>query len=223
MRILLVEDDPSIADSLTEGLERYGYDVTGVTTGQEALDAEAPDVVLLDLGLPDIDGLDVCRRLRADSDVPIIVITARGDEIDTVAGLEVGADDYVAKPFGVREIIARIRAVTRRRGAIDAGRSDAAAPAFVLGRLGIDVAARRVHSDGEELALAPKEFDLLVALARGAGTVLTREALIDEVWDSHWFGSTRTLDVHISVLRQKLGSVAAITTIRGVGFRLERP
>ena len=219
--VLLVEDDPSIAQSLREGLERFGFEVDWVTTGAEALAADAPDVVLLDLGLPDMDGLDVCRNLRARSDLPIIVITARGDEIDTVAGLEVGADDYVAKPFGVREIVARIRAVTRRHAVLD--REAPARPVIALGPLAIDVAARRVHRDGEELALAPKEFDLLVALAGAVGAVLTRESLIDEVWDSHWFGSTRTLDVHVSTLRQKLAGAAVITTVRGVGFRLERP
>jgi two-component system response regulator RegX3 len=221
--VLLVEDDPAIADSLREGLARFGYDVEWVTTGGEALDADPPGVVLLDLGLPDMDGLDVCRRLRARSNVPIIVITARGDEVDTVAGLEVGADDYVAKPFGVREIVARIRAVTRRHASDATGEAtEPAPPAVVLGAVSVDVAARRVRRHDAEVALAPKEFDLLVALARRVGSVVTREALIDEVWDSHWFGSTRTLDVHVSALRQKLGPEIAITTVRGVGFRLER-
>jgi len=171
-----------------------------------------------------MDGLDVCRNLRARSNVPIIVITARGDEVDTVAGLEVGADDYVAKPFGVREIVARIRAVTRRH-AVDVTDVDTepAPPAVTLGAVAIDVAARRVRRAGVEVALAPKEFDLIVALARRVGAVVTREALIDEVWDSHWFGSTRTLDVHVSTLRQKLGPEIVITTVRGVGFRLEHP
>lgn len=218
MHILLVEDDLSIADSLREGLIRYGFDVEHVTTGSAALAAGGAEVVLLDLGLPDMDGLDVCRRLRARSAVPIIVITARGDEVDTVAGLEVGADDYVAKPFGVREIIARIRAVTRRTSPVP---SDDEGPLRV-GSIKVDTAARRVFCRGEEVPLAPKEFDLLSTLAERPGTVLTRESLIDTVWDTHWFGSTRTLDVHIAALRQKLAGALTITTVRGVGFRLDR-
>ena len=226
MIVMLVEDDPSIAGSLTDGLERYGYEVRWVTTGQEALAAAEPDVVLLDLGLPDMDGLDVCRELRTRSSLPIIIITARDDEVDTVAGLEVGADDYVAKPFGVREIVARIRAVTRRLGAVDAPAADDADPQaavrlLVVGRIQVDVAGRRVLSDGREVRLSPKEFDLLAALVAEPGTVLTREALIERVWDTHWFGSTRTLDVHVAALRQKLAGAIVITTLRGVGFRLE--
>lgn len=218
MHILLVEDDLSIADSLREGLVRYGFDVDHVTTGSAALAADNSDVVLLDLGLPDMDGLDVCRRLRTRSAVPIIVITARGDEVDTVAGLEVGADDYVAKPFGVREIIARIRAVTRRTSAAAPGDEGP----LRVGSVEVDTAARRVFCGGEEVPLAPKEFDLLSTLAQRPGTVLTRESLIDTVWDTHWFGSTRTLDVHIAALRQKLAGSLTITTVRGVGFRLDR-
>lgn len=226
MIVLLVEDDPSIAGPLTDGLERYGYEVRWVTTGRAALDADEPDVVLLDLGLPDMDGLDVCRELRARSGLPIIIVTARDDEVDTVAGLEVGADDYVAKPFGVREIVARIRAVTRRLAAADPAGApdpgpDGPVPALVVGRVSVDVAGRRVHDGGEEVRLSPKEFDLLAALALEPGTVLTREALIERVWDTHWFGSTRTLDVHIAALRQKLAGAVVITTLRGVGFRLE--
>lgn len=218
MHILLVEDDLSIADSLREGLIRYGFDVDHVTTGSAALAADNPDVVLLDLGLPDMDGLDVCRRLRTHSAVPIIVITARGDEVDTVAGLEVGADDYVAKPFGVREIIARIRAVTRRTSAT----AQDTEGRLRVGSVEVDTAARRVFCGGEEVPLAPKEFDLLSTLVERPGTVLTRESLIDTVWDTHWFGSTRTLDVHVAALRQKLGGSLTITTVRGVGFRLDR-
>jgi two-component system response regulator RegX3 len=225
--VLLVEDDPPIAGSLRDGLERFGYDVRWVTTGREALAAEEPDVVLLDLGLPDMDGLDVCRALRIRSAVPIIIITARDDEVDTVAGLEVGADDYVAKPFGVREIVARIRAVTRRLGAADpAVAAEPGAPgdpaaALVVGDVAVDVPGRRVHLAGEEVRLTPKEFDLLAVLAAEPGTVLTRESLIATVWDTHWFGSTRTLDVHVAALRQKLAGAVVITTLRGVGFRLE--
>ncbi|WP_176458109.1 response regulator transcription factor [Rhodococcus sp. WWJCD1] len=219
VRVLLVEDDRSIADSLRSGLERYGYEVTAVATGSAALSASAPDVVLLDLGLPDMDGLDVCRMLRAHSTVPIIVITARGDEIDTVAGLEVGADDYVAKPFGVREIIARIRAVMRR---IDSA-PDSAAAVQAIGDIQIDRSARRVLVHDKEVALTPKEFDLLAYLGLSPGAVRTREELMDAVWDEHWFGSTRTLDVHIAALRQKFADRFVITTVRGVGFRLDVP
>nr|WP_217274666.1 response regulator transcription factor [Rathayibacter sp. VKM Ac-2835] len=219
---MLVEDDPAIADCVTTVLERYGYTVVRARTGGEALDSGPADLVLLDLGLPDMDGLDVCRLLRRDSDVPIIVLTARSEEADTVAALEVGADDCLIKPFGVRALIARIRAVCRRAGAV-AGAAVAPPSTMPLGRVVVDPASRRVHLDGAELPLTPKEFDLLVALARRPGTVLTREALIDEVWDRNWFGSTRTLDVHVFALRRKLGAALTITTLRGVGFRLDLP
>ncbi|WP_206784970.1 response regulator transcription factor [Amycolatopsis sp. MtRt-6] len=218
MRVLLVEDDQPIADSLRRGLVRYGYEVTWVRTGAEALAAEPADMVLLDLGLPDVDGLDVCRDLRARGDVPIIVISARADEVDRVVGLEIGADDYVSKPFGVREVIARMRAVARR------ARPAAAEPqppdALAGGRLVIDRRARRVHVDGAELALSPKEYDLLAFLADAPGAALTREQIMEAVWDAHWFGPTKTLDVHIGALRRKLGDAAVVETVRGVGFRL---
>ncbi|QHC57330.1 response regulator transcription factor [Rathayibacter sp. VKM Ac-2760] len=223
MLILLVEDDPEIADCVTAALEQYGYAVARARTGREALDSGPPDLVLLDLGLPDMDGLDVCRMLRRRSDVPIIVITARSDEADTVAALEVGADDCVITPVGVRGLIARIRAVSRRVGAVGARSAGALPPPLRLGGVVVDPASRRVHLGGTELALTPKEFDLLVALARRPGVALTREALIDEVWDCNWFGSTRTLDVHVFALRRKLGAALTITTLRGVGFRLEVP
>ena len=223
MLILLVEDDPEIADCVTAALEQYGYAVARARTGKEALDSGPPDLVLLDLGLPDMDGLDVCRMLRRRSDVPIIVITARSDEADTVAALEVGADDCVITPVGVRGLIARIRAVSRRVGAVGARSAGALPPPLRLGGVVVDPASRRVHLGGTELALTPKEFDLLVALARRPGVALTREALIDEVWDCNWFGSTRTLDVHVFALRRKLGAALTITTLRGVGFRLEVP
>lgn len=215
--MLLVEDDESISSGLAAGLARYGFTVTPVATGAAALASPPADVVLLDLGLPDLDGLDVCRRLRGSSQVPIIIITARGDEVDTVAGLEVGADDYVSKPFGVREIVARIRAVLRRTSPVapplPGDRVD-------LGRVQVDRAARRVFRDGREVALTPKEFDLLALLAELPGTVFTREQLIEAVWDEHWFGSTRTLDVHVGALRRKLGDAVGLDTVRGVGFRL---
>ncbi|ONI83579.1 DNA-binding response regulator [Saccharothrix sp. ALI-22-I] len=215
MRVLLVEDDEPIAESLTRGLSRYGFDVEWVKTGAEALAAEPTDMVLVDLGLPDMDGLDVCRELRARGDVPIIVISARADETDRVVGLEIGADDYVSKPFGVREVIARMRAVMRRvRPAVaqpDATRSS---------RLTIDRRARRVHVDGIEITLTPKEYDLLAFLAEAPGAVFTREQIMEAVWDANWFGPTKTLDVHVGALRRKLGDAAAVETVRGVGFRL---
>jgi DNA-binding response OmpR family regulator len=220
MRVLLVEDDEPIAESLTRGLGRYGFDVEWVRTGGEALAAEAADMVLVDLGLPDMDGLDVCRALRARGDVPIIVISARADETDRVVGLEIGADDYVSKPFGVREVIARMRAVLRRvRPALappDATRPEAAGS----GRLAIDRRARRVHVDGIEITLTPKEYDLLAFLAEAPGAVFTREQIMEAVWDANWFGPTKTLDVHVGALRRKLGDAAVVETVRGVGFRL---
>ncbi|UMO99934.1 response regulator transcription factor [Amycolatopsis sp. EV170708-02-1] len=221
MRVLLVEDDEPIAESLRRGLVRYGYEVEWVRTGAEALAAEIGEVVLLDLGLPDTDGLDVCRELRARSDVPIIVISARSDEVDRVVGLEIGADDYVSKPFGVREVIARIRAVLRRTKAPGGGQSSETAPeSHAGGRLVIDRRARRVRLDGVELSLPPKEFDLLVFLAEEPGAALTREQIMEAVWDANWFGPTKTLDVHVAALRRKLGDAVTLETVRGVGFRL---
>jgi two-component system response regulator RegX3 len=215
VRVLLVEDDDAVAESLTRGLSRYGFLVSWVRTGAEALSAEVGDVVLLDLGLPDVDGLDVCRELRARSDVPIIVISARADETDRVVGLEIGADDYVSKPFGVREVIARMRAVLRRVRPATAPAEEAPP-----GRLVIDRRARRVHVDGAEVALAPKEYDLLAFLAEAPGAAFTREQIMEAVWDANWFGPTKTLDVHVGALRRKLGDAVAVETVRGVGFRL---
>jgi two-component system response regulator RegX3 len=216
MRVLLVEDDEPIAESLTRGLSRYGYEVRWVVTGAEAL-ATAEDfaLVLVDLGLPDMDGLDVCRELRARGDVPIIVISARSDEVDRVVGLEIGADDYVTKPFGVREVVARMRAVLRR-----VQPRTEPEPAQEHGRLRIDRRGRRVHLDGAEVDLTPKEFDLLAFLAEEPGAVFTREQIMEAVWDENWFGPTKTLDVHVGVLRRKLGDAASLETVRGVGFRL---
>ena len=224
MRLLLVEDDTAIAESLRDGLALYRYDVEWVGSGAAALTAVAGDpgieFVLLDLGLPDMDGLDVCRKLRETSQLPIIIITARADEVDTVVGLEVGADDYISKPFGVRELVARVRAVLRRSNLLPG--DEAPDGGQDLGPLRVDRRSRRVFADGSEVALAPKEFDLLSLLAEQPGAVLTREHLIEAVWDEHWFGSTRTLDVHVAALRRKLGDAAPITTVRGVGFRLEQ-
>jgi len=213
-RILVVEDDDAIAEPLARGLEREGYAVTRAATGEEALDNADVDLVLLDLGLPDIDGYEVCRRIRAKATTPIIVITARGDEVDRVVGLELGADDYVVKPFGYRELVARIRAVRRRTGAIE--------PDGVqrVGPIAIDRRTRKVWSEDAEVSLAPKEFDLLALLAEDAGAVVSRQQILEQVWDPHWYGPTKTLDVHVAALRKKLGGAQCIETVRGVGFRL---
>jgi DNA-binding response OmpR family regulator len=218
VKILIVEDEDTIAEPLADGLSRDGFDVTRVATGGEALAQPIPDVVLLDLRLPDMDGYDVCRQLRARSDVPIIMVTARGEEIDRVLGLELGADDYVVKPFGVRELVARIRAVTRRT----MGRADDRAPIRV-GSLEIDERTRRVRVDSEEVDLTPKEFDLLALLAADAGAVVPRRRILEEVWETSWYGPTKTIDVHVAALRRKLGDPAWIETVRGVGFRLHEP
>jgi DNA-binding response OmpR family regulator len=218
VRVLMVEDDDAIAIPLARGLEREGLEVTRAATGAAALAASKHDVVLLDLGLPDLDGFEVCRRLRAASEVPIIVVTARGDEVDRVIGLELGADDYIVKPFGFRELVARIRAVTRRLQA----RPEDSAPRTV-GPLTIDRRTHQVTLGGDALALTPKEFDLLALLAEEPGTVFSRARILEEVWDAHWYGPTKTLDVHVAALRKKLGNPAWIETVRGVGFRLVEP
>lgn len=218
-RLLLVEDEDAIAIPLVEGLVREGFDVRAVRTGSDALRA-APetDLVLLDLGLPDVDGADVCRTLRRESDMPIIVLTARGAELDRVLLLELGADDYMVKPFGFRELVARIRAV-RRRSAPPAGEEPLAVQE--LGSLRLDHRARRVFVSEREIALTPKEFDLLAKLAEDPGAVVRRETLIEDVWDEHWWGPTKTLDVHVASLRKKLGDARLIGTVRGVGYRLD--
>ena len=223
-RILFVEDEPSIAEPFSQALRRAGFETTTVGTAAGALATAAriePDLVLLDLTLPDGDGHEVCRELRRRrSDVPIVMLTARGTESDRIVGLELGADDYVVKPFSGAEVVARIRAVLRRtRG----GDRDALPGELRAGPLEIDVAARRVRLAGEELQLSRKELDLLVRLVRDAGKVVSREDLMADVWDANWFGSTKTLDVHVGWLRRKLGDdpVAPrfILTVRGVGFR----
>jgi two-component system, OmpR family, response regulator RegX3 len=223
--VLIVEDEDSISEPFTRALARAGFRTKVARTGGEAIELAselAPDVVLLDLALPDQDGRDVCRRLRQGSAVPIIMVTASGALTDRVAGLELGADDYVVKPFSAAEVVARIRAVLRRV------RPDPApAGQVMVGELRIDVPARRVWRRGEELELTRKEFDLLARLVQDAGRVVTREALMSDVWDMNWFGSTKTLDVHIAWLRRKLGDDPArptyIHTVRGVGFRLVEP
>ena len=214
VQLLLVEDDDSIAVPLVAGLEREGYEVTRAATGEEALAADPGDLVLLDLRLPDVDGFTVCRELRKRSDVPIIVVSARGEEVDRVVGLELGADDYVVKPFGLRELVARIRAVSRRT----ATRRDDAEE-IVAGPVRIDLRGHRVTVDGREVQLTGKEFDLLTVLVRDAGAVVDRERLLREVWDTTWYGSAKTVDVHVASLRRKLGDPALIETVRGIGHR----
>jgi DNA-binding response OmpR family regulator len=216
VRLLLVEDDPTISDPLLEGLRREGFEVELAATGAAALAAGPVDLVLLDLGLPDLEGRVVCQELRASSNVPIIVVTARSDEIDRVVLLELGADDYVVKPFGFRELVARIRAVLRRVGQAEVPTSDT--ESVSVGALVIDRRRHAVTFDDESIAVTPKEYDLLLCLALDAGAVKTREQLMREVWDEHWWGSTKTLDVHIASLRRKLAP-EVIETVRSVGYR----
>ncbi len=221
VQLLLVEDDDAIAAPMARGLEREGFTVTRAVTGEAALAASGYDLVLLDLGMPDMDGFAICHQLRARSDVPIIVVTARGDEADRVVGLELGADDYLVKPFGFRELVARIRAVTRRTGTKGTDETDG--DVRTLGALTLNVRAHRVAMDGEELALTPKEFDLLALLAEDPGALFERTTILERVWDPHWYGPTKTLDVHVATLRKKLGNPAWVETVRGVGFRLVDP
>jgi two-component system response regulator RegX3 len=220
--VLLVEDEQSISEPFCQALAREGFEPLLAATLAEAralVKEREPDLVLLDLRLPDGDGRDLARELRASSQLPIIMLTARGSEIDRVVGLELGADDYVVKPFAAAEVIARIRAVLRRTR-----QRESPAERLSVGELTIDVAARRAWLEQRELSLTRKEFDLLVRLARNAGDVVTREDLMSDVWDENWFGSTKTLDVHMAALRRKLGEDSSaprhIQTVRGVGFRL---
>src|SRR4051795_439627 len=223
-RVLFVEDETSISGPFSSALTREGFDPVVCATLAEAraeLARAAPDVVLLDLMLPDGDGRDLAREVRASgSEVPIIILTARGTELERVVGLELGADDYVVKPFSGAEVVARMRAVLRRAG-------PAPAAEVVVGPVRVELGARRVFVDGSEVALSRKEFDLLAELVRHAGEVVTREDLIARVWDENWFGSTKTLDVHVGWLRGKLGDDASsprlLHTVRGVGFRFVGP
>ena len=220
-RVVLAEDDPAIAEPLARALLREGYTVDVAADGPRALSATrtGTDLLILDLGLPEMDGLEVCRRLRADgSTVPILVLTARADEVDTVVGLDAGADDYVTKPFRLAELLARARALLRR-GLPESAPTEP--------HVRIDTDARRAWFGETELQLAPKEFDLLAVLVREEGRVVPRDQIMKEVWGTRWMSSTKTLDMHISVLRRKLGDDAAaptfITTVRGVGFRFDAP
>ncbi|RKQ92223.1 DNA-binding response OmpR family regulator [Solirubrobacter pauli] len=225
-RVLFVEDEPSISGPFSSALSREGFDpvvAESLAEARAALAGGSFDLVLLDLMLPDGDGRDLAREVRASgSEVPIIMLTARGTELERVVGLELGADDYVVKPFSGAEVIARMRAVLRR-----VKPAPAAAAEVVVGPLRVELGARRVFLDGDEVALSRKEFDLLAELARHAGEVVTREDLIARVWDENWFGSTKTLDVHVGWLRGKLGDDAAaprfVHTVRGVGFRFTGP
>jgi two-component system response regulator RegX3 len=212
MKVLVVEDDPAVAEPLLAGLQRNGIDTVHVAFAQEVVPA-APlvDVVLLDLGLPDGDGIDVLREIRRISDVPVIIATARGDEADRIVGLELGADDYVVKPYSVRELAARIRAISRRRRV---------EPELASGRVVVDRSARRATVDGTEVELTAKEFDLLAVLAEEPGRVVPRQELFSRVWDPVWIGTGKTLDVHVASLRKKLGDASLVETVRGVGYRL---
>ena len=223
--VLVVEDEESFIDALTIGLEREGFNVTVARDGQQAIrlfEKESFDVILLDLMLPKMSGLDVCRAIRGTSDVPIIIVSAKGEEVDMVLMLEIGADDYVTKPYRLRELVARMRAVLRRREVHDHLVPD---EEIVLGPIRMDVDARRCFVDGEEIKLRKKEFALLHLLLTNAGRVLTREVLIDRVWGSDYVGDTKTLDVHIKRLRSLVEedpkSPTRITTVRGVGYRFE--
>lgn len=217
VKVLLVEDERSIADSVSTTLTAAGFEVRHSPDGAGALRHLAdwaPDVMLLDLGLPDMDGLDVARRVRETSSVPVIIVSARGDELDRVLGLELGADDYVVKPFSQRELLARIRAVTRRGGSDSPEQKP-----MVVGRLAIDQKRRTVTVDGTEVSLTAKEFDLLEYLAAEPGVVFRRHDILEHVWDVEWFGTTKTLDAHVASLRKKLGNNEWIVAVRGVGFK----
>jgi two-component system response regulator RegX3 len=235
--ILMVEDETSITEPLAEALDREGFDTRVAGTVADAIrqaNSEMPDLVLLDVMLPDGSGYDVARTLRETSKVPIIMLTARGEETDRIVGLELGADDYIVKPFSAREVAARIRAVLRRAGdgagagggaaaTATAGAPGPATGPLEIGPVRVDPARRAATVAGTEIDLTRKEFELLTLLMSEAGSVISRERLIDEVWDTNWFGSTKTLDVHVSSLRRKLGDDSQnprfIHTVRGVGFR----
>jgi len=211
--VLVIEDDEDITTQLVRGLRLAGYETSSVATGRDALSRPAADVVLLDLGLPDIDGVEVCRQLRVRSDSAIMVITARGEEADRVLALDQGADDYLVKPFGLAELLARVRAVLRRSRPHDT-------ELLRHGDLAVDLRACKVTVAGREVPLTPKEFGILECLATDPGRVVTRQEIMDRAWDAHWYGPMKVLDVHIASLRKKLGQPALIETVYGRGFRL---
>ena len=214
-RVLVVEDDPGIATQMVRGLTRAGYETGSVTTGKAALDWPVPDVVLLDLGLPDIDGVEVCRRLRQSCDAAIIIVSARGEESDRVLALDEGADDYLIKPFGLQELLARIRAVLRRSRQ-PAGHSQV----LQHGPLTVDLRTHKVSVNGNQISVTPKEFAILECLASDPGRVVSRQEMLERAWDEHWYGPTKVLDVHMAALRKKLGDPHLIETVYGHGFRL---
>jgi len=217
--VLVVEDDPGIATQLVRGLERAGYTADTVAMGAEALRRPPSDVVLLDLGLPDVDGIDVCRQLRSTSDAAIIVVTARGEEKDRVLALDEGADDYLVKPFGLAELLARIRAVLRR-----GQRPGTGSEILRHGPLMVDLRTRKVTMGETEVALTPKEFAILECLVTDPGRLISRQEIVERAWDEHWYGPTKVLDVHLAALRRKLGDPSLIETVYGHGFRLaDRP
>ena len=225
MRVLLIEDDPAVAAGIADALTGAAHEVRHESTGADGIRAardDAPDLVVLDLGLPDLDGTDVCRAIRTQSTVPIIVVSARSEEIDRVLALEMGADDFLVKPFGVRELIARIRAVTRRT----MGEGQASAPAPTERRLGpllIDLRGQRIWVDDVPVHLTTIEYQLLLFLSQEPGAVRPRSDILRDVWQTEWFGATKTLDAHVAALRKKLGSPAWIESVRAVGFRFEIP
>jgi DNA-binding response OmpR family regulator len=218
--ILVVEDEPSIASFVGMYLEKAGFAVRTADSGARALeqaDAEAPSLVILDLMLPDLDGIDVCRRIRQRSDVPILMLTARDDDIDKIIGLEVGADDYLTKPFNPGELVARVKSVLRRA---NPQRRELDSASLQHGALKIDAGRREVTVEGDEVQLAPKEFDLLWELLDHRGLVLTRDQLLERVWGYTFAGDTRTVDVHVRQLRRKLGEASPIVTVWGVGYKV---
>ena len=219
-RILIVEDEVNIATPVRTYLERAGFDVDHALLGEQALrmmEEAPPNLVVLDLNLPDIDGLEVCRRIRATSQVPIIMVTARDDDVDKIVGLEVGADDYLTKPFNVRELVARVKAILRRAPAVPA---ETTTGVLSHGAVTIDRGRHEVTADGAQVQLAPKEFDLLWTLIEERGHVLTRDQLLERVWGYTFAGDTRTVDVHVRQLRRKLGEACPIVTVWGVGYKV---
>jgi DNA-binding response OmpR family regulator len=218
--VVVVDDEPHIADLVGMYLEREGFRVLQAATGEAGLEAfrtHRPRLVVLDVGLPDIDGLELCKRIRQSSQVPVIFLTARADEVDRVLGLELGGDDYVTKPFSASELVARVKAVLRR---VD---GPAAPEVIQAGRATIDAGRREVRVDDTPIELTTKEFDLLRFLAERPGLALSRQQILDGAWGHDWFGDARTVDVHIAQVRKKLGDAVDITTVRSVGYRLESP